>query len=94
MRSTDVVFGFECSGNRRPLQGLTGNGRWTGVSLKRVLDEAGVQDDAREFVFFGADHGEEEVDFRGTVTQAGSAVRPQPRPRRTRCQASRSWPTR
>lgn len=69
MRSTDVVFGFECSGNRRPLQGLAGNGRWTGVSLKRVLDEAGVDDDAREFVFFGADHGEEEVDFRGTVTK-------------------------
>ena len=69
MRSTDVVFGFECSGNRRPLQGLAGNGRWTGVSLKRVLDEAGVDDEAREFVFFGADHGEEEVDFRGTVTK-------------------------
>lgn len=67
MPSTDVVFGFECSGNRRPLQGLTGNGRWTGVPLKRVLDEAGVQEKAREFVFFGADHGEEEVDFRGTV---------------------------
>ncbi len=48
MRSTDVVFGFECSGNRRPLQGLTGNGRWTGVSLKRVLDEAGLQEEARE----------------------------------------------
>jgi DMSO/TMAO reductase YedYZ molybdopterin-dependent catalytic subunit len=69
MRSTDIVFGFECSGNRRPLQGLTGNGRWTGVSLKRVLDEAGVQDKAHEFVFFGADHGEEEVDFRGTVSK-------------------------
>src|SRR5690349_8720942 len=50
MRSTDVVFGFECSGNRRPLQGLTGNGRWTGVSLKRLLEDAGVHADAREFV--------------------------------------------
>ena len=69
MRSTDVVFGFECSGNRRPLQGLMGNGRWTGVSLKNVLDEAGVEKGAKEFVFFGADHGEEEVDFRGTVTK-------------------------
>src|SRR3954471_384097 len=29
MRSTEVVFGFECSGNRRPLQGLSSNGRWT-----------------------------------------------------------------
>jgi hypothetical protein len=29
-----------------------------------VLDKAGVKADAREFVFFGADHGEEEVEFR------------------------------
>ena len=58
-------FGFECSGNRRPLQGLSSNGRWTGVPLKAVLDQAGVKPQAREFVFFGADHGEEEVDFRG-----------------------------
>ena len=69
MRSTDLVFGFECSGNRRPLQGLAGNGRWTGVPLKTVLDKAGVKPQAREFVFFGADHGEEEVDFRGQITK-------------------------
>jgi DMSO/TMAO reductase YedYZ molybdopterin-dependent catalytic subunit len=64
IRPTDLVAGFECSGNRRPLQGLSGNGRWTGVSLKTVLDKAGVKREAREFVFFGADHGEEEVEFR------------------------------
>lgn len=29
--STDLVAGFEGSGNRRPLQGLCSNGRWTGV---------------------------------------------------------------
>ena len=69
MRSTDIVFGFECSGNRRPLQGLTSNGRWTGVPLRAVLYQAGVRAQAREFVFFGADHGEEEVDFRGTITK-------------------------
>ena len=67
MRSTELVFGFECSGNRRPLQGLAGNGRWTGVPLRAVLDQAGVKPSAREFVFFGFDHGEEEVEFRGTV---------------------------
>jgi DMSO/TMAO reductase YedYZ molybdopterin-dependent catalytic subunit len=66
MKSTELIFGFECSGNRRPLQGLCGNGRWTGVSLRSVLDQAGVKADAREFVFFGADHGDEEVEFRGT----------------------------
>ena len=34
MGSTELVAGFECSGNRRPLQGLFGNGRWTGVPLQ------------------------------------------------------------
>jgi DMSO/TMAO reductase YedYZ molybdopterin-dependent catalytic subunit len=66
MRSSDLVAGFECSGNRRPLQGLSGNGRWTGVPLRAVLDRVGVKAQAREFVFFGADHGSEDVDFRGT----------------------------
>src|SRR5438067_2091806 len=42
MRATELVFGFECSGNRRPLQGLASNGRWTGVPLKAVLDQSGV----------------------------------------------------
>jgi DMSO/TMAO reductase YedYZ molybdopterin-dependent catalytic subunit len=64
MKSTDLVFGFECSGNRRPLQGLSSNGRWTGVPLRTVLDMAGVKAEAREFVFFGADKGMEEVEFR------------------------------
>ena len=30
MPSTELVFGFECSGNRGPMNGLCGNGRWTG----------------------------------------------------------------
>jgi DMSO/TMAO reductase YedYZ molybdopterin-dependent catalytic subunit len=64
LRGADTVVGFECSGNRRPLQGLAGNGRWTGVPLRTVLDRAGVKPEAREFVFYGADHGEEEVEFR------------------------------
>ena len=64
MGGTELVAGFECSGNRRPLQGLSSNGKWTGVSLKKVLDRAGVKPEAREFVFFGADRGKEEVEFR------------------------------
>jgi DMSO/TMAO reductase YedYZ molybdopterin-dependent catalytic subunit len=64
MASRELVAGFECSGNRRPLQGLSSNGRWTGVPLRTVLDSAGVRDSAREFVFFGADHGEEEIEWR------------------------------
>jgi DMSO/TMAO reductase YedYZ molybdopterin-dependent catalytic subunit len=64
MKSTELVAGFECSGNRRPLQGLSSNARWTGVPLRAVLDQAGIKAQAREFVFFGADHGPEEVEFR------------------------------
>lgn len=64
MGSAELVAGFECSGNRGPLQGLCGNGRWTGIPLKAVLESAGVKASAREFVFFGADHGEEEVEWR------------------------------
>jgi DMSO/TMAO reductase YedYZ molybdopterin-dependent catalytic subunit len=64
MKSAELIAGFECSGNRRPAQGLCGNGRWTGVTLRAVLDAAGVKPDAREFVFFGADRGKEEVEFR------------------------------
>jgi DMSO/TMAO reductase YedYZ molybdopterin-dependent catalytic subunit len=65
MGSTDLVAGFECSGNRRPAQGLVGNGRWTGVPLRTLLTRAAVKPEAREIVFFGADRGKEQVDFRG-----------------------------
>jgi DMSO/TMAO reductase YedYZ molybdopterin-dependent catalytic subunit len=64
MGGTEFVAGFECSGNRGPLQGLCGNGKWTGLPLKKVFDAAGVKAEAREFVFFGADKGEEEVEWR------------------------------
>jgi DMSO/TMAO reductase YedYZ molybdopterin-dependent catalytic subunit len=64
MGSAEMICGFECSGNRRPLQGLIGNGRWTGVPLKTVLEKAGLKANAREIVFFGADKGPEEVEFR------------------------------
>jgi DMSO/TMAO reductase YedYZ molybdopterin-dependent catalytic subunit len=64
MGGTELIAGFECSGNRGPLQGLSGNGRWTGVPLKTVLDGMGLKASARQVVFFGADHGEEEVEWR------------------------------
>jgi DMSO/TMAO reductase YedYZ molybdopterin-dependent catalytic subunit len=65
MRSVDVVNGYECSGNSaRSVQGLSSNGRFTGVRLRDVLQRAGVDDKAREVVFFGADKGNEDVVFR------------------------------
>jgi DMSO/TMAO reductase YedYZ molybdopterin-dependent catalytic subunit len=62
----DLDAGFECSGNSaRSMQGLASNGRWTGVHLQDVLRQVGVKPNAREVVFFGADKGTEEVEFRG-----------------------------
>jgi len=65
MPATELIAGFECSGNRGPLNGLSSNGHWTGVSLQSVLNRAGIKPQALEFVFFGADHGQENVEFRG-----------------------------
>jgi DMSO/TMAO reductase YedYZ molybdopterin-dependent catalytic subunit len=68
MRSVDIVNGYECSGNSaRAMQGLTSNGRFTGVRLRDVLKKVGVGDTAREVVFFGADKGNEEVVFRANT---------------------------
>ena len=65
MRSTELTAGYECSGNSaRSMQGLSSNGRWTGVRLSSVLKQLGVQPQAREVVFFGADHGTQDVVFR------------------------------
>jgi DMSO/TMAO reductase YedYZ molybdopterin-dependent catalytic subunit len=65
MRSVDVVNGYECSGNSpRAMQGLSSNGRFTGVRVRDVLRRVGVGEAAREVVFLGADKGPEEVVFR------------------------------
>lgn len=65
MKSTEVVHGFECSGNSpRAIQGLASCGRFTGVPLNRVLKQLGVNAKAREVVFFGYDHGSADVAFR------------------------------
>jgi len=65
MPKAEIVNGYECSGNSgRAMQGLSSNGRFTGVRLRDVLKRAGLDDKAREVVFFGADRGAEEVVFR------------------------------
>lgn len=89
MPSTEIVAGYECSGNSaRIFQGLASNGRWTGVPLRDVLQAAGVKPKAREVIFFGADKQEENVAFRqqtfAVVQQFGrsmsleNAMRPSP----------------
>jgi DMSO/TMAO reductase YedYZ molybdopterin-dependent catalytic subunit len=65
MKSTEIVHGFECSGNSpRSIQGLASCGRFTGVPLNRLLKQLGVNSKAREVVFFGYDHGSGDVAFR------------------------------
>jgi sulfane dehydrogenase subunit SoxC len=65
-----VVVTMECAGNGRALLDprplsqpwlleAVGTGAWSGVPVATVLDEAGVNDDAVEVVFTGADRGTE-----------------------------------
>ncbi len=65
MRPTELMVGYECSGNSpRSMQGLSSNGKWTGVRLSTVLKQMGVHPKAREVVFFGNDRGDQEVVWR------------------------------
>lgn len=65
MHPTELVVGYECSGNSpRAFQSLASCGRFTGVRLRDVLNHAGVGKAAREVVFFGADRGELDDVFR------------------------------
>lgn len=58
----DLVAGFECSGNNSPrLNMQMGNARWTGTSLRALLEEAHLKPAGREVVFLGADAGTEEI---------------------------------
>ena len=58
----ELIAGFECSGNSPArLNTEVGNARWTGTSLAALLKEAGLKSTAREVVYFGADHGTEEI---------------------------------
>lgn len=65
-------IGFECGGNRNQMfNGLVGNARWRGVSLASLLSDAGILENGREVVFFGADIGTEEI--RGTTVEQAFA---------------------
>ncbi len=65
-----VFATVECAGNGRSFlqpsvhgvqwgAGAIGHAEWTGVPLKLILEQAGVQTDAVEIVFYGADMGSE-----------------------------------
>lgn len=61
-QTTQQDIGFECGGNGgRMFHGLVGNARWGGISLRSLLEEAGIRPEGKEVVFFGADIGKEEI---------------------------------
>lgn len=58
----EIDAGFECGGNRPSVfQGLIGNARWGGTSLRDILLEAGIRPEGIEVVFYGADKGTESI---------------------------------
>lgn len=58
---SEVTFTLECSGNTGLpfFDGGIGNAVWAGTPLAPILEEAGALDSAREWVFWGADSGEQ-----------------------------------
>ncbi|MFN2556279.1 MAG: sulfite oxidase [Nitriliruptorales bacterium] len=85
-----VPVTLECAGNGRArleprpmsqpwLQEAVSTASWTGTSLVGVLEEAGLEQDAVEIVFTGADHGiegGEELNYARALPLA-EAVRPE-----------------
>jgi DMSO/TMAO reductase YedYZ molybdopterin-dependent catalytic subunit len=59
----EVTFTIECSGNTGLpfFWGGIGNATWAGTPLAGVLQEAGIQDQGREIVFYGTDVGKQKV---------------------------------
>jgi DMSO/TMAO reductase YedYZ molybdopterin-dependent catalytic subunit len=57
----EVTFTIECSGNTGLpfFTGGVGNATWAGTPLAPLLAEAGILDNGREVVFWGADAGEQ-----------------------------------
>jgi DMSO/TMAO reductase YedYZ molybdopterin-dependent catalytic subunit len=65
LQNGDVIeqqVGFECGGNsQRLLYGLIGNANWRGTTLNSILERAGIQEGAKEVVFFAEDVATEEI---------------------------------
>jgi DMSO/TMAO reductase YedYZ molybdopterin-dependent catalytic subunit len=58
----DLAVTIECAGNNgdsRLMNGLVSNSVWTGIGLASILNECGLQPEAREVVFLGMDAEQE-----------------------------------
>ena len=89
--ATTLAVTLECAGNGRArlsprplsqpwLLEAVGNAEWTGVPLRRLLDEAGLDGDAVEVHFRGLDRG-----FEGGEVQRYERSLPLPMRFATRC---------
>jgi DMSO/TMAO reductase YedYZ molybdopterin-dependent catalytic subunit len=69
----EVDFTLECSGNHGfpILTGLIGNARWAGTPLAPVLEQARLQKDAIEVVFYGIDGGMHTIRDNTGIVSAG-----------------------
>ncbi|MDQ3643119.1 MAG: sulfite oxidase [Actinomycetota bacterium] len=67
----EVTFTMECSGNSGLpfFIGGVGNATWAGTPLVSLLEEAGVQEEGIEVVFWGADAGEQVWREEITITE-------------------------
>jgi DMSO/TMAO reductase YedYZ molybdopterin-dependent catalytic subunit len=87
LQNGDVIeqqVGFECGGNsQRLLYGLIGNANWRGTTLNSILERAGIQEGAKEVVFFAEDVATEEIRGRevekafARSMSVGDAMRPE-----------------
>ena len=69
----EVNFTLECSGNTSAdfFIGGIGNARWAGTPLAPLLREAGVLEQGKEVIFWGADRGTETIRDNSGVISAG-----------------------
>jgi DMSO/TMAO reductase YedYZ molybdopterin-dependent catalytic subunit len=61
-RQVERTVFFECGGNRaQGMHALMANATYVGTPLKDILAEAGARPDTLEWIFWGADEGEETI---------------------------------
>jgi DMSO/TMAO reductase YedYZ molybdopterin-dependent catalytic subunit len=74
----EVTLTLECSGNHGfPfLTGMVSTAAWAGTPLAPLLQEAGIMDQAKDVVFWGADSGQETVRDMPITEQFARAMAP------------------
>jgi DMSO/TMAO reductase YedYZ molybdopterin-dependent catalytic subunit len=63
----EQIVAYECGGNspRNNAQGMVSNGRWKGIGLATLLKQCGINPNAKEVAFYGADFEASDVTHGG-----------------------------